>query len=215
VNRLNSSIFSFDMMKKYISELVLLILIVFAAMAIMDYPYSAFVKRSNYLLVESWREILEGNINADVVAVGSSRTWAHVNPTILDSTLNVNSYNLGFDGSPFNRQALKYEMYRKRNSKPKVIIQNIDAWTLGFRIGYKKEQFFPFFWDADMRALFFPTEPFTFCEKYIPFFRYHGIHPVLYARRFPRSLYNLSFSIFCTNKSVSRPWAWPDGRGAW
>ena len=27
------------------------------------------------------------------------------------------------------------------------------------------------------------------------------------------SALNLSFSIFCTKKSVSRPWAWRDGRG--
>lgn len=157
-------------------------------MALNDFAYSEVIRKSNYRPIEAWEPILKGGIQADLVAQGSSRTWVQISPAILDSILCINSFNLGIDGSAINRQVQKYNIYRKRNSKPKVIIQNIDAWSLGYSIGYEKEQFFPFFWDYDVRKTFFSTEPFSRKEKTIPFFRYHGMNPKMFLHRFPRTL---------------------------
>lgn len=176
-------------MREYLSKLLVFAIVLYIVLFLVDYAYSAMIRTSNWRPVEAWEDVVDGNIHADVVALGSSRGWVQIDPHIIDSVLCVNSYNLGIDGSEINRQVQKYEIFRKRNSKPKVIIQNIDVWSLGYTIGYEKEQFYPFFWDRDMRKMFYRTEPFTFGEKYIPFFRYHGLNPFLFVHRTPRTLY--------------------------
>ncbi len=176
-------------MRDYLSRLLYFAIVLYIVLFVIDYGYSAMIRASNWRPVEAWEDVVEGNIHADVVAFGSSRGWVQIDPHIIDSVLCVNSYNLGIDGSEINRQVQKYEVFRKRNSKPKLIIQNIDVWSLGYTIGYEREQFFPFFWDKDMRITFFQTEPFSWGEKHIPFFRYHGMNPLLFIHRNPRTLY--------------------------
>ena len=171
------------------SKALFSILVLFVVLVIIDYVYSSMIRKSNYRPVESWCDLVDGKINANLIVMGSSRALVQMDPAILDSVLCTNSYNLGIDGSNINRQIQKYDIYKIRNSKPEVILQNIDVWALTSTIGYEKEQFFPFFWDSDMRKMFFKTEPFSFWEKYIPFIRYHGLDPVTMTRRHPRSLY--------------------------
>lgn len=175
-------------MRKFISRAMVFCLILYVTLVIVDYAYSGLIRKSNYTPVEAWTDIVDGTIQADVIALGSSRTLVQVDPMILDSVLCSCSYNLGYNGSPINRQVKKYNIYRRRNAKPKLIIQNIDAWSLGYRIGYEKEQFFPFFWKKDIRNKFFSSEPFTFGEKYIPLYRYHGLNLQMFTRSMPRSL---------------------------
>jgi len=175
-------------MKKYLHKLLRLSISLLVIMTVVDYAYSYIIRKSNYELVESWEELMEGKISADIVALGSSRTFVQVVPEILDSVSGVNSYNLGMDGSHINRQVLKYELFRQRNTKPKVIVQNIDAFTMSYKIGYGMEQFFPYFWYPDVRRTFFPSEPFSFGDKYIPMYRYHGYNPEMFVHRYPRSL---------------------------
>lgn len=176
-------------MRKYLYKVLLFGVILFAILTVADYFYSALIRKSNYLPVESWECVIEGNIQADVVVSGSSRALFQFDPHILDSILCVNSYNLGINGSTINRQVQKYEIYKNRNAKPKLIIQNIDAWSLGYRIGYEMEQFYPYFWDKDMRQQFFHTEPFDVLEKYLPFYRYHGLSPSMFLHSFPKNLH--------------------------
>ena len=159
-------------MKRFFCNILLFVLPAWAVLAVVDYIYSEAAIRSNRYCIESWYDLMNGNIESDVIVMGSSRAWVHINPLILDSILNTNSYNIGFDGSCINRQVRKYYLFRRYNKKPKLIIQNIDYASLGYTIGYMREQFFPYFWNRSMRNEFFNSEPFSFEEKYIPFYRY-------------------------------------------
>lgn len=98
-----------------------------------------------------WSDITQKQLNADLLIMGNSRAWAQYDPAIIDSVFNINSYNLGIDGSPFNRQIVKYNIYRHYQAKPKCIIVNIDCFSLTWRKGYEREQFFPYMWDAYTR----------------------------------------------------------------
>ena len=113
-------------------------------------------------------------IDADVLVMGSSRAYRHIDPLIIDSILGVNSYNLGMSGSAFNRQIHKYNLYRKDNCKPKLIIQNIDWATLDYTVDKEKIQFLPFFWNKAMREEIIANEHFSNLEKWFPLIRYYG-----------------------------------------
>lgn len=120
---------------------------------------------------------MHGSIDADIVIMGNSRALTQVNPHILDSILEVDSYNLGIDGSSINRQIRKYHLFREYNKKPKLIIQNIDHISMIYYVGYEREQFYPYFWNKSMRREFVATEPFSIWDKYMPLYRYyHNLH---------------------------------------
>ena len=89
-------------------------------------------------------------------------------------------------GSLFNEEIHKWNLYRRFNKKPQLVIQNIDRSELGFNVGYMKEQYFPYFWNIPMRKEFYATEPLSFQEKYLPLYRYRGYD--LWLQSNPRSL---------------------------
>ncbi len=163
-------------MKRFIKYCLLFIVPCYLLLTVVDYMFSQVAKHSGNHSIESWDEVLKGGIGADVVVVGSSRVTEHINPLVLDSILNVNSYVLGMDGRAIYSQIKKYHVYREHNGKPRLIIQNVDVFSMIKRSGVNKIQFFPFFWDESIRRTFFPVEPFTVWEKYLPMYRYLNIN---------------------------------------
>lgn len=121
-----------------------------------------------------WNDILHTDINADVLIMGNSRAWCMYSPSILDSILGVNTYNLGIDGSSFERQYARYEIYRHyQQTKPRCIIQNVEYSTLDRTIGYEREQFMPYMMCTYFREQIKAIEPFSMAELYVPMYRYY------------------------------------------
>ena len=160
-------------MKRFLYSVLLFIVPAYILLSIGDYFFSARAQKSNLFHIENWYDLMRGRIDADIVIMGNSRAFVQVDPIILDSILGENTYNLAFDGSSINRQIKKYDIFRVYNRKPKLIIQNIDHITLNYVIGYEREQFFPYFWNKQIRKEFYTSEPFSLWEKYMPIYRYY------------------------------------------
>ena len=159
-------------MKKFLYSVLMFVVPAYILLAICDYFYSQKAQKSNLYHIENWYDLMHGNIDADIIVMGNSRAFVQVSPLILDSVLGKSSYNIAIDGSSINRQIRKYNIFRKYNRKPKLIIQNIDHITLIYFTGYEKEQFFPYFWDKNIQKEFVATEPFSAWEKRMPMYRY-------------------------------------------
>lgn len=129
---------------------------------------------------QSWKEISDGKINADIIINGNSRALSHFNPKILDSVLKKKSYNLGIGGHPFNVQYMKYSFYLTHNSKPKYIIQNVDFGTLEKKsiLGHEREQVFPYFNDKFLQKEL-TSFGFNKIEIYVPLIRYFSYQMVI------------------------------------
>ena len=161
-------------MKKFIITIVVFGVGLLGLAYVADYVISKNLRKSTKETLIGWNEIYSGNLQSDVVIMGNSRAWVQYSPQILDSILNVNSYNLSVDGSPINKQILKYDTYRRFNEKPKYIIQNIDILTIDLRAGYEREQFFPYFFDNILKIKSSDIEQWSWSEKHIPCYRYIG-----------------------------------------
>ena len=136
--------------------------------------------QSKSRMLIGWNEIFSQELDYDLVINGNSRAWVHYNPMIFDSVLNINSYNLGIDGSSINRQVLKYNTYCKLNKNPKYIIQNIDLFTLQKTIGYEREQFFPYFFDKEIKKHITREENLNLMEALIPLIKYLGYRHLIF-----------------------------------
>jgi len=92
--------------------------------------------------------IVSSSINADVIIQGSSRCRQHVNPLVLDTILNCSSFNIGIEGSKFNKIYFNYLFFEQFNEKPKYILQQVDFFTL-FTDNDFDDRYLPYLSDID------------------------------------------------------------------
>lgn len=161
-------------MKLFLKNILILSIALLGLLVVEDAATTyAFHKKTTRKYVV-WNDIVHNNINADLIILGNSRAWCQYSPQILDSVLGTTSYNIGIDGSCFNRQLARYELYRHYiPNAPKYIIQNVEFFTLGHTEGYEREQFMPYLIYPYFREKICQIEPFSFGELYIPMYRYY------------------------------------------
>ncbi len=162
-------------MKKFVVYSSLFCLLILLIAIIIDFSVSYYLRNSNERRFVVWTEIAEEKINADCIIMGSSRAWVQYVPHIIDSILSVNTYNLGINAHNFDTQKMRYDFYKTNNSKPKLIVQNIDfSSTISVHSRYAREQFFPYLWNPKFRKVV-DAKYFTFQEYYLPLMRYNNI----------------------------------------
>lgn len=161
-------------MKRFLKNILIFSIALLGLLVVEDAAttYAFHKKKTRKYVV--WNDIVHNNINANLIILGNSRAWCQYSPQILDSVLGTTSYNIGIDGSCFNRQLARYELYRHYiPNAPKYIVQNVEFFTLGHTEGYEREQFMPYLIYPYFRERICQIEPFSFGELYIPMYRYY------------------------------------------
>lgn len=143
-----------------------------------DIIVSRGLRKTNIRPFAVWNDIYnENNLDNDLVFLGASSVWAHYNPRIFDSILDINTYNLSIVNNPwYPCQQLRYYTYVRHTRKPQYVVINIDMSTFGI-LGepYEREQFFPYFWiDDSLISQIREEKEITFMDRYCPFWRYIG-----------------------------------------
>lgn len=164
-------------MGKFLKMLWIWGLVFLALCLCLDLMVSSGLRRTDIRKYAVWNDIYASRIDADVIIMGSSETWCGYNPEIIDSLLNVRSYNLAIDGHGFKYQQLRYEVFRRFNPKPKLLIMNVDypgTFDANSGYGYEREQFFPYITDGTLIASVAGDKQITWKERFIPLFRYYG-----------------------------------------
>lgn len=167
-------------MKKFLYKIFVFTFVITLCAYGLDCFMSYRLRTNENRIYAAWNQVYNDTTDYNLVINGSSRAWTQYSPLILDTTLGVNSFNLGIDGSAINRQIIKYWKYRDLHGAPSYLIQNIDLGTTDYTYGYEREQFFPyFFYDRALIKDFDQYEKFSFLEKYCPCYRYLGYKEVL------------------------------------
>lgn len=162
-------------MKRFIRNIVIFSVTLLIILLIEDAGTTLAFHKKTTRKYAVWNDIIHENIDADMLIMGNSRAWSQYSPQILDSILGTSTYNIGIDGSCFNRQLARYDIYRHhQKSIPKYIIQNVEFFTLGNTIGYEREQFMPYLMYPYFRKRICEIEPFSFGELFIPMYRYYN-----------------------------------------
>ena len=95
--------------------------------------------------IGSLNRMYHGEINADIVFFGSSRTSLHINPEIIQHTTGETAWNLGNDGSNFEQQEFTLEDYLRYNKMPKLVAFEADLSSLDpSLLRFKTELFLPY-----------------------------------------------------------------------
>lgn len=166
-------------MKRYLINILLFCMLVLLIAVAADYLISSGLKRTERGHFYTMNALMNDSINADVIIIGNSRAAGSYHPGIIDTILNVNSRNLGISGQPFGVSYLRWQLYRRNNRKPKLLIVNMDYCELEMVLnGFEREQYYPYIKDTLVKP-YLDLYGFSWAEKHVPMFRYRGDYKLM------------------------------------
>lgn len=169
-------------MKRFLMKVAVFALWVFVGAWGLDYIICRGILKMDEARFQDYAAMVEGNANSEIVILGSSRAKHHYNPAIIDSVCQTSSFNFGIGGYPFNMFVLKYKLYREHNSKPSLVILNVEIGTMehatDVRNRHQSEQFFPLIYDKQMRSELRKVG-YGFKELNIPMYRMFGHYTII------------------------------------
>ena len=115
-------------------------------------------------------EIIEGKTDYDVVFVGSSRTFYHINPKVVDSVLHMNTYNAGMDGANLLEVDMIIKSYLQQHKAPRLVVLEIPAtaFAIALKPIFNPNMYYSY---LDNEVVFETLEPYqrVYVLKYLPF----------------------------------------------
>lgn len=165
-------------MKKFLRTLAVFLLVLVPVLFAADYALSRYMRRTKTIPMETWRDIMEGKAGADLLIMGNSRPLNACDKEVLDSLLGIPAYNLAIIGNHFATQRFRYGMYRRYNTKPRVILQFVDCYTLNPQISqFEATQYYPWMWNIHFLKGILGFSKLFVLNSSLPFFRYHASRP--------------------------------------
>lgn len=166
-------------MKKFINRVFTFSIPIALLTLPIDFSISYLLGKKNIFAsgeLEIWEDIYSSNIDCDIAIIGSSRAWVHINPQILEDSLDKTAYNFGIDGHNFRIQYLRHSEYLKYNKKPEQIIVSVDVFSFQEQNELiNHQQFLPYMlWNKEIYNYTISYRGFNKIDYYIPLVRYFG-----------------------------------------
>lgn len=160
-------------MKKFLSRFLIFCIILYLLGLGVDWCLSRPFKKLESSPFGNWNDIYQKEMKNDILIMGTSRAYVQINPRILDSILQMSSYNLGCNGRTVDSQIEKYKIYRHRQKyKPQLILYELYPGSLDTSNGYEKIQYLPYLQDPYIWWQTRKTDHFSFADCFIPCWRY-------------------------------------------
>ena len=166
-------------MKRFLVHTVVFAAVILALAVVADVMVSCGLRKTERGHFYTMNALMNQKMDADVVILGNSRASTSYHPLILDTILGVNSRNLGVSAQPFGVSYLRWQLYRRNNRKPKLLIVNIDFRDLRkIEKGFENEQYYPYMCDTLVKP-YLNLFGFTWAEKHVPMYRYRGDYKLM------------------------------------
>ena len=166
-------------MKRFLINILGFVIVIMVLAIVSDYMISTGLKRTERGHFYTMNKLMNDRIDTDVVILGNSRAACSYQPTVLDTILKVDTWNLGVSGQPFGVSYLRWQLYRRNNCNPKLLIVNMDYGELNMvSNGFEKEQYYPYMTDTLVKP-YLDLYGFSWAEKHVPMYRYRGNYKLM------------------------------------
>lgn len=189
-------------MGKFLLYVFKVIVFSFSVALFIQYLADSGLKKMDESIYADWNKILGGQLNSELLILGSSRGYVSYDPRIIQKTTGLSSFNLSINAGSYNLQGIKFESYLVKNRHPKVIIQNIDL-THFSKSNYIPEefQFLPYLDNKKLTKELSAINPDYRWNHYIPLFKYNNYKSFLIKGL--GSLFRKEYSILPTNNGFA------------
>jgi hypothetical protein len=115
-------------------------------------------------------EIIEGKSPYTHVFFGSSRTYLHYHPGVLDTMLQASCFNAGTEGALYGETDVLLRQYLLKHPAPKVIIVNIDlAMFVQHDRIFNPSSYYPYLHERIISEYLHRQDPFSRGISWLPF----------------------------------------------
>ncbi|MBQ4356069.1 MAG: hypothetical protein II757_05345 [Bacteroidales bacterium] len=161
-------------MKKFLQKLLLFSGILYLLALGVDMAMTYKIQHLETAPYANWNDIYcSDNLQHDMLIMGSSRAFVQFNPKILDSILQVDSYNLGCNGQGMDSELLKYDLYRRHaTAKPKYILYEVSPGTMYCGGRYEEFQYDPYVYDKYLWEQVRKRRNLSWADRFVPCWRY-------------------------------------------
>lgn len=148
---------------------------VFLISAILSSLFFAFINgglhRQNNDTYGKLNELINGSVGYDVVFIGSSRINLTVDPRIVDSVLQVNSFNFGLDGTTVVDFVWQCDLYLQTHPKPRLLVLNVDPKMLdiGDHLKVPVSRYLPYISKGEIYDTLSNYSCWPFVTRHFPF----------------------------------------------
>jgi hypothetical protein len=158
-----------------LGRIVLFFTVVVVTAYALDATISRGLKQIQTSKFGSLNRVMSGAVDAEIVINGSSRALVHYDPRIIQQVTGYSAYNLGMNGVLIDVQLAVLKSYLQRNSKPKIIIQNLESFTFKTtKPGeiYDPAAYLPYLKDEVLYSALRAIDPAVWKWRHIPLYGY-------------------------------------------
>lgn len=139
----------------------------------LDFLIDRTLRKAESAEIGIWNQIVRGDINVPILISGSSRGLVHYNSLVIQDALHHGTFNISLNASRTDLQLARLRTYLNHNTKPKLLIQNLDTHSLALTRGvYDPGQFVPFLSEEPLYSALAALDPAVWKWKYIPLYGY-------------------------------------------
>jgi hypothetical protein len=155
---------------KLLKYILLVAIVCMSVLSVMQVLYrqgqNKFLKVKNPI-----GEMLNGDTNYDILFIGSSRTTFHVNPRIVDSITNLNTYNAGHYAANIVEMNLMLQCYLQKHIPPKLLVADfsVNSFHISESAIYSPVDYFPYIGNATVNNVVCKYHSRAWLWKYLPF----------------------------------------------
>jgi len=162
-------------MRKLILKILLFVVILLIPLCVADYIKTIEYRSKDYYPFSTWNDIVDGKLNSDTWILGSSRAWVQYNPRILDSILDISSYNLGLNAQFLFLNLQSYQIAQAYNSRPKYVILDLFYESLTMDEAPISRYFYmPYIFKHKLRKIIKHNQEINPFYFYLPYYRYYS-----------------------------------------
>lgn len=166
-------------MNKFLFKLGLFIALLTSLTYGLDYVIQEGLKKTDYREISKWNEVIEGNINAEILVIGSSRALFQFDSNLIEEKTGISCYNLGVNGNTFQVQDYILDLYLNSNKLPSRIYWIVDLHSFNFTTEvFRYEQFIPYSKNVFIDSILNLNQEINPILMKIPIIRF-GNNPVL------------------------------------
>lgn len=166
-------------MKKFLIKISAFAVVMLLLMVGLDRVITHNLHHSEARMFSGWNAAYHDTTVYDMWILGSSSAWWMIDPKVLDSICDVNSYNFGINGQSINAEILRYHVLRDQKPKPQYIIHTVDQ-GMFIPTQCEREQFLPYMSDSVIWNGIKSDFHYSWSERYIPLIRYAGYPELIY-----------------------------------
>lgn len=178
--KLQVSFIKFFNMKKFLLNIFLLLVILWVIATLGDFAITKGLHKRMDYQQEVWNDLMNPEMNPKLIVLGNCVAQHDINPAIVDSLLETDSYVFPMSNLTFPYHLFIWDMYKKyHDTLPQMVILCLDYSDMVCRdakTNQENEQFLSLMYDKDARHFLTEYGGYSMLDAYVPCFRYFG-HP--------------------------------------